>query len=396
MRLCSGLLIQRRGFFFKRDSPVWRLAYRLHDMPLRSRKRQWIQAYLREKLPGDYGLGFDFRESDDDGRSLWVNWRDRFYHPDVPVWHPDHPDKYLHVVSERISSGPDAVKYVEQFMGIEGEVCVSRPQGDDLIGTNRKKLFGILLYGRPSAVYTADCYSDICPLTGRRVAGDSSGGARIEAWLTPARCVLAGVATDIPEFAVALAAAGITVFHQKRATSIYKWFDDVVLGDYSDQLQAKNDALDEKYKSLGRELESASYNIGRLRKIFGPHGFVEDAEHRYKKAATVLKKTAQMKKAVLTTMQHIDRWEQGEDRFNGGSTAAGDWLRWVTNAPNPEQKRKRQLVVQYVASTALAYKWLSYAKALAALEHPFAPRISPEWVKDAIQHFVERNWRPGL
>lgn len=82
------------------------------------------------------------------------------------------------------------------------EICVSDAEETDTDWFNTRHDFAVLVFsGECSAVYPCDCWSELCPVTRRRIATEAGNPYRTEGFLTAATATVRGIVVtdDCPD-----------------------------------------------------------------------------------------------------------------------------------------------------------------------------------------------------
>jgi hypothetical protein len=111
------------------------------------------------------------------------------------------------------------VDWARAIAGLDAEVCCSTFDPDDgdyyVYG---KSFTAVLFTGVAIAHYAYDCWSCVCPVTGRRFATRHwAYSSHDEAWVNPRTSSVAAFVTDSHRNAAALRAAGFTVVFASAA-----------------------------------------------------------------------------------------------------------------------------------------------------------------------------------
>lgn len=157
--------------------------------------------------------------------------------------------RWLHVVNEYVDP-EQVVDYVRDFQQIKGEVCWSQVVDNHLVA--RGNLLALVFEGPARAVWDQDVWSRVCPLTGRRVLGDRTGGNRTEAWMVPSEAKLVYVITDVDEFRDPLEKAGHQVLPFSSRGISSQALSPVRI---RKEVRRKTSVLEEAWEEVGEDLE---------------------------------------------------------------------------------------------------------------------------------------------
>lgn len=132
------------------------------------------------------------------------------------------PGAWVHVRHAHRAEVKDLAAWARDLAALDAEVCCSTfsPEGGEyFVSRNGSAAFVAAIFsGAAVAHYDFDCWSCVCPVTGRRFeTRDWAYSQHDEAWVNPSRTRLACFVTDSPSVARALEAAGFSVVRSSAA-----------------------------------------------------------------------------------------------------------------------------------------------------------------------------------